>query len=202
MKTTYARLGSVSSGTMKPEDLIPAFLDALAECASLADTIRTPEQERIGEMCAGIEEYESAEYWDSDQAIHDLQELEDELGNFAAPYCYFGAAEGNGADYGFWISWESVEYAIETGELVTVAAGLEWSPVVWREHYQLAADCPLAILADRLEEDGTPCDDFDRDTVAAIIRALADGAEGVLESNDHGNATLYTPEGEEVWSCV
>ena len=43
-----------------------------------------------------------------DVASEIISTLEDALGEFAKPYCYFGALEGDGADFGFWPSHEQI----------------------------------------------------------------------------------------------
>ena len=88
---TRATLGSVSSGTMCPDDLIPAFvseLEYLADDGAYAELIREAN---------ALEDYES------DDADYILEELFDALESYAPSYAYFGAHPGDGADYGFWV---------------------------------------------------------------------------------------------------
>ncbi len=173
MATKYARLGEVSSGTMRPEDLIPCFLDALDEIrealAAPGSTTEDPydltwrvrQVSQLDDFMGAIEVRMRAEdYYESDESEFDLDELTDKLGEYAPPYCYFGTNEGDGACYGFWVSMDALNHGLDSGELYTVNAGDDWS----------AADL--------------------------------DGAEYVYERNDHGNIALYAPDGTEVWSCV
>jgi len=108
-------MGSVSSGTHRNEDLIPAFadmLDSLKEARSLdSDYVAGNElgaaQEfaRIDMVLAEIEHHQQADgYYDSEEAGGDLDLLFEELNNFAPPCSYFGAHPGDGADFGFWLS--------------------------------------------------------------------------------------------------
>ena len=78
-------LGTVSSGTLDTEELIEAFEDTLAY---YHETL----PERDAEM--NDEEY--------------LESLFEALNLIAPSYCYFGALEGDGADFGFWIDWDSL----------------------------------------------------------------------------------------------
>jgi hypothetical protein len=104
----YAALGSVSSGTLRAENLIPAFIDALD---SLKDAMSTSgdasykdDVRRIDAKLATIEEHQQADdYYECDEASFDLEELTDLLNIFAPPYAYFGTHPGDGADFGFWI---------------------------------------------------------------------------------------------------
>lgn len=83
-------IGSVSSGTMRPEDLIPCFASLLRNL-DIADA----HHELIMDANA-IEDY------GSDDAAEILSELFAVLNDYAPEDCYFGAHEGDGADYGFW----------------------------------------------------------------------------------------------------
>jgi hypothetical protein len=110
MATNYVEPGSVISATMRPEDLIPAFLDALdaiKEAFSLDASV--PEADRVetiarldAEMGRIEQRMQSPGYWDGEDVNWDLEFLFDELDNFAPDGCYFGAHPGDGADYGFW----------------------------------------------------------------------------------------------------
>lgn len=148
----YGQIGSVSSGTMQPEDLVPNLYYVLGQIdKKRADAFAT--------------EY-LADTLDAEEYLESLDEACDALFNileeYAPPYCYFGAHEGDVADYGFWVSWDAIEDATRDGEILKVNAGDEWT-----------------------EKD-----------------VLADGCSYVLEKNDHGNVTLFTPDGKEVWSVV
>lgn len=107
-------LGSISHGTLKLEDLARAFIDHFhmesenAEIGSggLLVTLKAveddPEGEHVDEMF---------------QEACDLLESHDRF----PPYCYLGMHEGDGSDFGIWISWESVEEACYDGEILKVS---------------------------------------------------------------------------------
>ncbi len=87
--------GSISSGTMRNEDLIPDFLRELQYYA--------PRQAARLRKWYG---YDNASFdFTSEQADYLLESLFDALGDAAnrVPYMYFGAHPGDGADYGFWL---------------------------------------------------------------------------------------------------
>lgn len=95
-------MGSISTGTMRSEDLIPTFLTELGYMKPL----KREHAKLIGEI---EKRMESADYYESGDAETDLNEdLFDALGEYAADYFYFGSHPGDGADYGFWLSecWE------------------------------------------------------------------------------------------------
>jgi hypothetical protein len=105
---TYGSIGSISSGTLLPADLIPVFADELKDLAkaSKSDAYR----DLLARADAWIEvddNMEPGEIPDSDE--HDdigpelVIELMDALGEFAPPYFYFGTHPGDGADFGFWL---------------------------------------------------------------------------------------------------
>lgn len=92
-----ANMGSVSWGTMRPEDLIPAFMDCLGGQKPLRHAHRkllTTIQKQIADQGEG--------YWTGD-APFDLDELYNALNEYCLPYFYFGAHPEDGADYGFWL---------------------------------------------------------------------------------------------------
>lgn len=93
----YASVGSISHGTMRAEDLIPEFawhLDYLLR--------KQPRSFPRKAHRALIREANKVEDFDSDDAGFVLEELFDALNEYAPPYFYFGAHEGDGSDYGFW----------------------------------------------------------------------------------------------------
>lgn len=103
-------IGSVSMGTTRTENLLPAFLDAcllLRLDKSELETVRhiSAETEGIGEVEDGteIESY--------------IEDLLDILNNHCPDFCYFGANEGDGADFGCWISSEVPFHGDPTDEI-------------------------------------------------------------------------------------
>lgn len=95
-------LGTVSWGTLRSEDLIPRFVEELRRIrGSLPKTIYNIF--RIWEN-GNLSSAEESEFVD---------ELVTTLDGYAPPYCYFGTTEGDGADFGFWVSPEWRENARE-----------------------------------------------------------------------------------------
>jgi len=90
--------GTVSFGTMKPQDLIPSFLDELERLApeEFNAFIQDPA------YAASQEADEDSEWWESEQANSMLNELFDVLNAQAPEGYFFGAPPSDGADYGFW----------------------------------------------------------------------------------------------------
>src|SRR4029077_14690750 len=90
-------IGSVSSGTMRPEDLIPSFLWTLQH--------QKPLRREHGKFCTAINKrMDTTDYFDGDDASEDLQELFDALDCYSPQGFYFGSHPGDGADYGWWLS--------------------------------------------------------------------------------------------------
>ena len=98
MATIY---GTVSHGTMRTQDLIPAFLYTLSKV--------WPEAYE-GYMAAPFppipayvqDEGDDSEWWASDEATYLLEDLFDQLDESAPEGYYFGAHPGDGSDFGFW----------------------------------------------------------------------------------------------------
>ena len=98
-------LGSISTATMRAEDLIPVFVEELARIDT--DKVYTDL----------IKEAREVKDYDSENADSILEELFCALDGFSLPYTYFGAHMGDGADYGFWPDVMSVEEDLRYGEL-------------------------------------------------------------------------------------
>jgi hypothetical protein len=126
----YAKIGSISHGTMRTEDLIPIFvetLDDLKQAESLSDSPDTERYARLDNMLSEIEQrIKRGEYYGSADAFCDFEALFEALDEFPPPFCFFGAHEDDGADYGFWLSDDAIQDAIHDGEIVKVDAGDEW----------------------------------------------------------------------------
>ena len=103
MKIKYP-IGSVSSGTMRTEDLIPTFVVELMFQSTRRDSgVSDRESHRGLAMRVGRAIREDG-YYDTDASNSDLESLFDALDCYSAPYCYFGSHPGDGADYGWWPS--------------------------------------------------------------------------------------------------
>jgi hypothetical protein len=97
----YASFGSISSGTMRTEDLLEAFADELEYQRKRNKASLTVQQ--LHDLHKLIEEARATDP-DSEDAGEIVNELTDELQAFAPPYAYFGSHPGDGADYGYWLS--------------------------------------------------------------------------------------------------
>ena len=101
-------MGTVSHGTMQERDLIPAFLDEM-ESQIKANNLPGLKSPRWADIRAIKANMKKRGYYDSEECTYDLDYLFDALNDFPAPYFYFGAHPGDGADYGYWLS-EDFEY--------------------------------------------------------------------------------------------
>lgn len=95
-------LGTVSHGTLRIEDLIPAFREALTDQGGVP-----PELSYDGGP--------TEEYWggESEEAQWDLEELWDELNYLCPPYVYFGAHPDDPSDFGFWPDMDRLEMEVQ-----------------------------------------------------------------------------------------
>lgn len=100
-KWTHGTIGSISSGTMRKEDLIPAFCEELRYSGHREKLLSLIEN--------SINKVNAQAYYESEDSDYDLSSLFDMLQEHALPYMYFGSHVGDDADYGFWIN-EDLEY--------------------------------------------------------------------------------------------
>lgn len=110
----FAGIGSVSSGTMREEDLVPTFLDVLQDLDKAKHDEIMEEYKDVLDN-DDVDE-ESDEYHEGMQYC--CEALFDALNDYAPPYAHFGAHEGDGADYGFWVSWDSLDDDVKFGEVL------------------------------------------------------------------------------------
>jgi hypothetical protein len=103
-------LGSISTGTLRTEDLLSAFVDTLER---LSDSKADRKLAKQGRKALS----RLVRTGDDEQAEYIREELFDRLNELAPPYVYFGSTEGDGADIGFFPSWDSIEEDRRTGEL-------------------------------------------------------------------------------------
>jgi hypothetical protein len=105
-------IGTVIEGTHRHADIAAAFGELLARL-----TAGTDEHSSLVVDCKRIARMGDM----ADDADDVVAEVMDALCDYAPPYCYFGAHEGDGADYGFRPSIESVMDDVRMGEIAQVA---------------------------------------------------------------------------------
>jgi len=91
------QLGSVSTGTLKTEDLLPKLSDTL-------DRLQGMDSELTLTARSSLNPEDSYEMW---------QLLNEELNVFCPPFVYFGAHPDDPADFGFWVDWDALHDAVE-----------------------------------------------------------------------------------------
>jgi len=98
-------LGSISSGTLRAEDLIPAFAAALDPNSEFATWAK--------EFYPGITGTRETKQL--------LEDLENALSDIAPDYCYFGTAGGDDTNFGFWIDHETIREDLASDDLLQVS---------------------------------------------------------------------------------
>jgi hypothetical protein len=105
--------GTISHGTLRPQDLIPAFMDALCYLDRKQYLEMVIELGEIGcpigiavvasGYVEGIDATDDHPWWDGEDASYLLNEtLYDSLNGLAQDGFYFGSHPGDGSDFGFW----------------------------------------------------------------------------------------------------
>jgi len=114
-------IGTISHGTLNPEHLIPIFSDELRLLVKNdRDPARRAHARKVLATAAAFNPVAS----DSGDILVEMHEA---LDAYALPYTYFGNLEGDGSDFGFWPSIESLEDDAREGDyVVKVAAGDPW----------------------------------------------------------------------------
>lgn len=107
MTTTFTYSGSVSTGTLRQEDLLPAFSDTL-DALLMDERLPIPPDvaERNTNLVTEARSLLALDGWTDEQndSVNWLvnESLPDALGEYAPEGYYFGTLEGDGADFGFW----------------------------------------------------------------------------------------------------
>ena len=91
------QLGSISTGTLNPEDLLPTFAREL---------------ERHAPDHALVTAANAVQVYDDGGASDLINEIQAELQSYCPPFVTFGTLEGDGADFGFWPDMDSLEEAL------------------------------------------------------------------------------------------
>ena len=112
------QLGSISTGTLRPEDLIPAFNNALTQ---IHDGHYCDIDEMMNDEAGNAAEFGKQPSNDELQR-RVVDRLMDELQDACPPFVYFGTLEGDGADFGFWPDMDRIEE--EIGTTIQIASSL------------------------------------------------------------------------------
>ena len=94
--TTFQYAGTVSHGTLREEDLVPAFLSVLKDMAPEEAQVI---EERYADEIAHLQEGKEP---NADRLGWLMEDLFDALNEKAPEGWSFGAHEGDGSDFGFW----------------------------------------------------------------------------------------------------
>lgn len=111
----FRHIGSVSHGTMRPEDIGPACLDVAREILG-----SRKRDKRTSEIMLDAHRANRRD-WQGEYDSEILQDLMDLLSELAPPYLYFGANEGDGSDFGFWPLIERMEEDVRDEALTKVS---------------------------------------------------------------------------------
>lgn len=127
-------IGSVSTGTMRPEDLISSFLWEVKR-----DHLSRANRNAIRGIESRLNRADETDYFENGDADTDLESLFEILDSVAPEGFYFGANEGDGADYGFWLSSTFVEDfdGLKVDDLSEVPTGYSGSVLHVSDHGNL-----------------------------------------------------------------
>jgi hypothetical protein len=127
--------GSVSTGTMVTEDLIPTFADELQYRLKHSSTSRGLRKMHY-ELLTVVREWKKQDIAFRRDEEFLLEQLFDALDCYAGPYFYFGAHPGDGADYGYWLSegFEDEFDGLKVSDLSEVPAKYRGEVLVINDH--------------------------------------------------------------------
>ena len=186
----YARIGSISSGTLRTADLLSAYISTL-EGLTLANGswLSLPENHQTRDRYADLigeaqdcfaENGEDIDPEKEDAASELVNEVFPEaFGDFCPSYVTFGAHPGDGADFGFWadvyaareecefVSWRSLEEARRAG-VETDPENADYPPADFRGEWLHVNDHGNCTLYVREDSDKTPSGYTDRELWSVV----------------------------------
>ena len=114
---TEFQLGSISTGTLRTEDLLPAFAYTLGALAhNPISNTSVFKSEAMAEIWQGAIDIINTPD-DIHLDIHEvIDELQDALQEYCPPFVYFGTLEGDGADFGFWPDIDGIQEIVNIAE--------------------------------------------------------------------------------------
>jgi hypothetical protein len=103
----------VSTDTLRLEDLLPKYWQTAEQLAQLADRPALINPGTLADLEKLVGEDSRESDWSDETAVQLLEDLTDTLQDVAPCGFYFGASEGDGACFGFWLGEDWAE-ALET----------------------------------------------------------------------------------------
>jgi hypothetical protein len=222
----YAPLGTISHATLRTRDLLEEFEWVVRHLAE-RNLKQTPDEEmfkRHLRLCEDARKLLEVEEWDEDQdeeaGVLVNEDFFEALQEYAPPYVQFGTNEGDGSDFGFWPSIESLQEdsRYRDGCVLKIDAGDPWPTDAYERAAKGAGwkvdESPEAGIFSREfgvfdatgKRRATAASEWEAwqeaCRLAGVKPELKDGIEYVMEVTDHGNVSLYDREGKELWSCV
>jgi hypothetical protein len=140
------QLGSISTGTLRTEDLRHAFANTL-EALEVGMPPTPAGEPRWLNL---VEEARDDKFYadQDDQSV--IDDLSDALNKFCPPFVYFGTLEGDGADFGFWVEQNAIDdfvsEAIEADLITVTNTGDEYANGTYIVH--LAHDTENVTVMD------------------------------------------------------
>lgn len=118
----------VSCDTLRPEDLLVKFWNAAETCAVLSSRPELLNPETLASLSKLVGEDSKEEDWDDEEANATLEDLSLALDDASPDGFYFGALDGDGALFGYWLtdSWNDALQTLGLGD--DDPAG--WAPLI------------------------------------------------------------------------
>jgi len=176
------QLGSISTGTLRPEDLLPVFADALdsLDCKQFYAKVGPSSLDLYYPSELVFSAYRCRNYYHeetlgSNPTIEDdatyliNEELPNALQAHCPPFVYFGSLPGDDADFGFWPDMDSLTEAMQN-----------------------------MGMASEYDEERLPVNEN------AIAWCTAHWKENnvIVQVSDYGNVTVMDMERNVLWSLV
>ena len=118
------QLGSISTGTLRQQDLLSAFAQTLSSLESTKfyaevgpDSLELYHgSELVRQAPAMLDALDNTTAVSNPYVAEYLDWLTDALNELCPPFVYFGTLEGDGADFGFWPDIETIQEIVNIAE--------------------------------------------------------------------------------------
>ena len=170
MTTPKIHIGSISHGTLRTEDLLPAFIDELTRLGGTLpgdlECVKHMEYTNLPSYATSAPEDEDNPFWQSEDAMWDMEALTDALQECCPPFVYFGAHPGDGSDFGFWPDMEALEEALRFAHNHGDVTAVRGEKVI---RDCTCEDCNHGILVQVNDHGNVPVMDMDRNELWSCV---------------------------------